>query len=60
MRVGYNPGVEEPPAHTIVWRYMDFGKLASIFMRKELFFAGQTNSMIPMKEGYLISLFSTG
>jgi hypothetical protein len=38
MRVGYNPGVEEPPAHTIVWRYMDFGKLASIFMRKELFF----------------------
>jgi hypothetical protein len=38
MRVGYNPGVEEPRAHTIVWRYMDFRKLASIFVRKELFF----------------------
>jgi hypothetical protein len=38
MRVGYNPGVEEPPLNTIVWRYMNFRKLASIFMRKELFF----------------------
>jgi hypothetical protein len=38
MRVGYNPGVEEPLAHTIIWRYLDFGKLASIFIRKELFF----------------------
>jgi hypothetical protein len=60
MRVGYNPGVGEPPGYTIIWRYMDFGKLASIFMRKELFFAGQTNLMIPMKEEYLISLFAIG